>query len=159
MFKHGKTGYTYYSVNEKINYYTAMLKTCKTADGKPISKAKEDYARSRLSLLQGLKSRSFVEPDLIVTDDKCFGDPISKPRLCVVIDADNKGRVFVAPVVERTTKSIILDGDYNRQIGDKRKWIDRSNIYETKYIYGASSLTNNDRAKIKSILRKKNNGG
>ena len=159
MFKHGKTGYTYYSVNEKINHYTAMLKSGKTADGKPITGAQKDYARGRLSVLQGLKSRSFVEPDLIVTDDKCFGDPISKPRLCAVIDADKKGRVYVAPVVERTTKSIILDGDYDRQIGDKRKWIDRSEIYETKYIYGVSSLTNNDRAKIKRILRKKNNGG
>lgn len=57
--------------------------------------------------------------------------------------------------MERTSKSIILDNDYSRQIGDKRKWIDRSNVYENKYIDGVKPLTTNDKSKIKTILRKK----
>lgn len=149
MFKHSKTGYTYYSVNEKINHYKEKLKSKFTT-----AKQKE-YAEMRIAELTGLKTRTFAEPALIVTNDTHFGNKMSKPRLCAVIDADNKGHVYIAPVIKRTTKSIILDNDYERQIGDKRAWVDRSEIYETKYIDGVMPLTNNDKAKIKHILRKK----
>lgn len=156
MFKHGKTNYTYYSVNEKIKHYNNILKTGKTSDGKHLTASRKEYAENRLWQLNNLKGRSFNEPDLIMTNDKHFGNAISKPRVCAVIDTDNKGRVLVAPVVKRTTKAIILDNDYERQIGDRHTWIDRSEIYEVdRYFSNVASLSNNDKAKIKQILRKK----
>lgn len=155
-FTHGRTGYTYYSVNEKINYYTGMLKSGKTADGKPISEAQEDYARGRLSVLQGLRSRSFAEPTMIVTDDKHFGNAISKPRACVIVGVDKKNRLLAAPVYKRTVKAVILDNDYNRQVEPWERPIDRSDVYEIKYIDGLKPLTENDKGKIK-VVRAKNN--
>lgn len=79
-------------------------------------------------------------------------------RLCAVIDEDKQGRVLVSPILERITKAIILDNDHDRQIGEKRKWIDRNDIYENKYIEGVKPLTDNDKSKIKKILRKNNSG-
>lgn len=156
MFKHGKTNYVYYSVNEKIKHYNNILKTGKTFDGKVLTASRREYAESRLEYLNSLKNRSFNDPDLIMTNDNHFGNAISKPRVCAVIDTDKKGRVLVAPVEKRTTKTIILDNDYERQIGNKRTWIDRSEIYEVdRYITNVAHLSNNDMAKIKYILRKK----
>lgn len=148
MFKHGRNSeFVCYSVNEKIKYYTKMLSSKSPRD--------RERAETRLVQLNGLKARTFVEPDLIVTNDTHFGQKMSKPRLCAVIDADSKGRVYVAPIVHRTSKAIILDNDHDRQLGDKRAWVDRSEIYETKYIDGVQPLTRNDKEKIKKILRKK----
>lgn len=149
MFKHGKTGKVYYSVREKINHYKKRI------DDKNLTVAQREYAKQRVGELTYLNNLSYEEPELIVTDDKVFGNGISKPRLCAVIDEDKYGRLYVAPIMERTSKSIILDNDYSRQIGDKRKWIDRSNVYENKYIDGVKPLTTNDKSKIKTILRKK----
>ena len=38
-----------------------------------------------------------------------------------------------------------------------KKWIDRSEVYETKYIDDVKSLTKYDKAKIVEILKKNNN--
>lgn len=150
MFIHGKTGQVYYSIKDKIKYYSKRAFNDKT-----ITPEQKQYALKRLNELKALDKSAYDEPDLIITDDKHFGNGISKPRLCAVIDKDSKGRVCVAPIVKRTIKTVILDNDYDRQIDDKRKWIDRSNIYETKYIDGVKPLTQNDKAKIKKIIRKK----
>lgn len=150
MFKHGrKSEFVCYSVNEKIKYYKSKL------NSKTMTEKQTEYAKQRLAELTELKARTFSEPELIITDDKKFGDGISKPRLCTVIDTDDKGRVLVVPVVKRTVNTIILDNDHSRQLGEKRRWIDRSDIYETKYLSGVKPLTSNDKAKIKIILRKK----
>ena len=48
-------------------------------------------------------------PRLFPRTIRLLGNAISKPRVCAVIDTDKKGRVLVAPVEKRTTKTIILD--------------------------------------------------
>ena len=73
----------------------------------------------------------------------------------VVIDADKKNRVLVAPVNQRTTKAIVLDKQPDRQVGERKAWIDKSEIYEIKYIRGVQPLTVYDKTKVKQILRKK----
>ena len=50
--------------------------------------------------------QSYNEPRFVVTDDKLFGNKISKPRLCVAVTEDSKLRVMLAPVVKRTTKTM-----------------------------------------------------
>ncbi|MCM1305888.1 MAG: hypothetical protein NC037_00290 [Bacteroides sp.] len=149
MFIHGKTGKKYYSVREKLNYFKTRI------SDKSLSEAQRKYAKTRISELSSINERTYNEPRLVVTDDKVFGNQIHKPRLCAVIDEDKSGKLFVAPIVGRTTKAIILDNDHNRQVGDRRAWIDRSNIYEDKYIEDTKPLTTNDKIKIKNILRKK----
>lgn len=149
MFKHSKTGKTHYSIREKINHYNGIISGKK--EGTTSQKRK---ARNRLSFLKKLDSRTFDEPTLIVTNDRHFGNPIDKPRACVTIDRDSKGRVLVTPVTKRTSKVIILDKDSGRQIGEKRKWIDKSEVYETKYISDLKSLTAYDKNKVVQILKK-----
>ena len=70
-------------------------------------------------------------------------------------DFDQTGRLLVSPLHRRTTKFIVLDKDPDRQIGDSKKWIDRSEVYETKHISNMRSLSRYDKEKIKMILRKK----
>lgn len=80
MFKHGKTGKVYYSVREKINHYKKRI------DDKNLTVAQREYAKQRVGELTYLNNLTYTEPELIVTDDKVFGNGISKPRLCAVID-------------------------------------------------------------------------
>ena len=155
MFIHGKTNKIYYSVREKIKYYNDCLKGKFLKPGQRLPAYKKEYAEFRIAQLKGSIKDKYNEPTIIVTNDKFFGNPIAKPRLSVVIDEDNKGRILCSPILPRTSKNIILDNDIDRQIGDKRKWIDKSEIYETKYIENACSLTNYDKKKIINILRKK----
>ena len=151
MFEHGKNKDKYYSIREKINYYQKVIKGTVVASAKTKRKAK-----TRLKTLMKLNERRFEEPTLIVTDDKHFGDGISKPRLAVVVDTDpKKGKLYVASVNQRTSKAIILDNQIDRQIDERKKWIDRSDVYETKYIKGVKPLTRYDKRKIIEIARKK----
>ena len=150
MFVHGKTGKKYYSVREKINYYKKVI-AGKVPDAPAATKRK---AKLRLKTLQRLNNRDYSEPCLVVTDDKHFGST-SKPRGCVVVDCDQFGRLLVSPLHKRVTKVIVLDKDPNRQIGDVKRWIDSSEVYEIKNINNMKSLTRYDKEKVKAILRKK----
>ncbi len=153
MFVHGKTKKTYYSIKEKIKYYKRVINGTIKSDVKTKRKAK-----ARLKSLTKLDNRTFDEPTLIITNDTHFGDNISKPRLCIVTAKDNKGRVFVAPIQHKSTKSIVLDKQIDRQISKTsdghNRWIDKSDIYETKYIKNVKKLTKYDIAKIKDLYNK-----
>lgn len=153
MFVHGKTKKTYYSIKEKIKYYKGVINGTIKSDVKTKRKAK-----ARLKSLTKLDSRSFNEPTLIITNDNHFGNEMSKPRLCIVTAKDNKGRVFVAPIQHKSTKSIVLDKQIDRQISKTsdghNRWIDKSDIYETKYIKNVKKLTKYDIAKIKDLYNK-----
>ena len=150
MFKHGKTGQTYYSVREKINYYTDIVKGKRAADDRLMAKAKR-----RLPELQQIDRQSYSEPKVIVTDDKKFGNGMSKPRLCIAVKEDSKKRILVAPLMSVTSNYVILDNNIDRQISKtadgRNKWIDRSDIYEDKYITPRLELTKRDIAKIKRL--------
>ena len=99
--------------------------------------------------------QSYNEPRFVVTDDKLFGNKISKPRLCVAVTEDSKLRVMLAPVVKRTTKTMILDEDIERQVSDiPVKWVNKDDIYERKYIDSKAELTKHDRAKLGVLFRK-----
>ncbi len=151
MFKHGKTGKTYYSVREKINYYSSILNGKRKAT--PELKAK---AAKRLPELQKINDQKYNRdnPKIVVTDDKKFGNGISKPRLCVAIKEDSKNRVMLAPILGRKTKTMILDEDTGRQISDKPvKWVDKSDIYERKYIDSKTELTKYDKEKLRTLFR------
>lgn len=153
MFKHGKTGQTYYSVREKINYYTDIVKGKRAADDKLKAKA----AR-RLPELQRLDSQSYNEPRTVIVDDKTFGNPMSKPRLCIAVKEDNKKRVLVAPLMKVTSNYVILDNNIDRQISKtadgRNKWVRHEDIYEDKYITPRLDLTERDKAKIKRLYSK-----
>lgn len=150
MFKHEKTGKIYYSVREKINYYSDILK------GKiPATKELKAKAKQRLPELIKVNTQSYDEPIMIVTDDKHFGNKISKPRACVVVGQDSKKRLLACPVHKRTTKTVILENDTSRQVEYKNKPIDRSDVYEAKYISGLTTLTNGDKKRLKAIHGKK----
>ena len=146
MFKHGKTGQVYYSVREKINYYKAVI-----AGKKDAPAATKRKAKFRLKTLEKLNARTFDEPTLIVTDDKHFGNEMHKPRLGVVVAQDKRGgdRVLVAPIHHRTSKVVVLDKTPDRQIDERKNWVNKSEIYETKYISGVKPLTKYDKAKIR----------
>lgn len=154
MFKHGKTNYVYYSVREKITYYTDIINGKRAADDKLKAKA----AR-RLPELQQIDKQSYFEPKVIVTDDKKFGNGISKPRLCIAVKEDSKQRVLVAPVMKATSNYVIFDNNIDRQISKtadgRNKWIDRNDIYEDKYILPRLELTERDKAKIKRLYSDK----
>lgn len=150
MFKHEKTGKIYYSVREKINYYSDILK------GKiPASKELKAKAKQRLPELQKVNAQSYDEPTMIVTDDKHFGNKMSKPRACVVVGQDSKKRLLACPVHKRTAKTVILENDTSRQVESTVKPLDRSDVYETKNISGLATLTSGDIKRIKSIHGKK----
>ncbi len=101
-----------------------------------------------------INKTDFSNPCMIVTDDKHFGNKISKPRACVVVDRDDKGRLLVSPVEPRTTKVFVLDKMIDRQVINKKRWIDISEVYETKLIDDLKNLTQYDKHKIIEILRK-----
>lgn len=150
MFKHGKTGKVYYSVREKIKYYNNIA-----FNDKSVSSAQKKYALQRLNELKTIDKSSYVEPTMIVTDDKHFGDGISKPRACVIVGEDSKKRLLACPVHRRTVKTVILENDTSRQVDNKIKPLDRSDVYETKYISGLATLTNGDKKRLKAIHGKK----
>ena len=150
MFKHEKTGKIYYSVREKINYYSDILK------GKiPASKELKAKAKQRLPELQKVNAQSYDEPTMIVTADKHFGNKMSKPRACVVVGQDSKKRLLACPVHKRTAKTVILENDTSRQVESTVKPLDRSDVYETKNISGLATLTSGDIKRIKAIHGKK----
>ena len=146
MFKHGKTGQPYYSIREKINYYKKVINGTIDAPIKTRRKAKV-----RLQSLTKLNNRTFAEPTFVVTDDKHFENGISKPRICIVVATDEKGKVLAVPLNKRTTRSVVLDRQPDRQIDERKKWIDRCDIYETKYVTGIKPLTKYDKVKIRNL--------
>lgn len=152
MFEHGKTGKKYYSVREKINYYNRVI-----AGKENASAATKRKAPLRLKTLKRLNEQDYETPRLIVTDDKHFGNGISKPRMCVVIKEDKKGRLLVVPIYKRTTKTMLLDRDPDRQISSSRegktRFIDKSDVYECKHINSKMSLTRYDKSKIKELFK------
>lgn len=87
-----------------------------------------------------------------------FGNNISKPRLCVVTAKDTKGRLLVAPVLKKISKTIVLDKQIDRQISKTsdghNRWIDVNDAYETKYLNGVKPLTKYDKAKIRDLYYK-----
>lgn len=91
---------------------------------------------------------------MIVTNDKHFGNGISKPRGCVIIGTDNKNRLLACPVHDREVKSVILENDTSRQVDYKAKPLDRSDVYETKYISDLAELTSGDIKKLKAVHKK-----
>ena len=91
MFIHGKTGKKHYSVREKINYYTRVIK----GKEQGVSAATKRKAPLRLKTLQRINEQSYDTPRIIVTDDKHFGNKESKPRMCVALKEDAKGSVLV----------------------------------------------------------------
>lgn len=152
MFKHGRTGKIYYSVREKICYYKKIL------DGQiPANAELKAKAKKRLPELQCIDKQSYDDPKILITDDKKFGNRISKPRLCVAVKEDNKNRVFVAPIMKNTSNYVVLDNDIERQISKtsegKNKWISRDEIYEDKYIVPHAELTDCDIAKIRRLYK------
>lgn len=148
MFIHGMTGKEYYSVREKINHYTKKLKD------KNITPKQKEHARKRIEELKKLDERAYSDPTIIVTNDKRLGNPIDKPRACVVIGTKGKNWLRVSPIVKRTTKAIILDNDMERQVDHTEKYIDKSEVYEAKDIDTLKELTKNDRNKIRYIHKK-----
>lgn len=152
MFIHGKTKQPYYSVKDKIKYYSKRAYNDMT-----VTPEQKQHAIKRLAELRAIDKLSYTEPTMIVTDDKHFGNGISKPRLCVAVKSDNKGRVLVAPIMPATSKYVVLDNDINRQISNtadgRNKWVNRSEIYEDKYVTPHAELTKRDKEKIKRIFR------
>ena len=152
MFVHGKTGKTYYSVREKINYYNKVI------NGKiEVSPAVKRKAKLRLKSLIKINEQDYSVPRIIMTNDKKFNsDNFEKPRICVAIKEDDKNRIFVAPMLKTNSQTIILDKDINRQISNTSeghcRWIDKSDVYETKTISNVCSLSKYDIAKIRKIF-------
>lgn len=150
MFIHGRTGEKIYSVREKIKHYSKIAFNDKTA-----TPAQRKYALKRLDELKALDNRTYNDPTMIVTDDKHFGNAISKPRACVVIGQDNKKRLLACPVHKRTVKTVILENDTTRQVDSTIKPLDRSDVYETKYINDLVTLTSGDIKRLRAIHGKK----
>lgn len=153
MFKHGKTNKIYYSVRDKIRYYTGILDGNIKADDNLKKKAKW-----RLPQLRRIDEQLYKEPTPIVTDDKLFGNGISKPRLCIVVKKDAKHNLLVAPVYNTTSKQVVFDNDITRQISKtsegKNRWIRKDEVYENKYIEPRLTLTKSDKLKIKRLYDK-----
>ena len=62
---------------------------------------------------------------------------------------------MLAPVVKRTAKTMLLDEDVDRQVSDRPvKWVNKSDIYERKYIDSKAELTKYDKAKLGVLFRK-----
>ena len=154
MFIHGKTGKIYYSIKEKIDYYEKIVRKEKT--DVPITTKRK--APLRLKTLKKLDQRTFDEPTLVVTDDKFFGNGISKSRPVVVVDKRNDGKFFVAPLQHVTSKQVVLDNNIGYQVSKtadgKNKWISKNDIYETKNLSSLKSLSKNDKRKIKDLYKK-----
>ncbi len=156
MFKHGRAGKVCYSVREKINYYKKVISGNIT--DVPVSTRRK--AKARLKSLEKINNQSYDEPRLIVTDDKHFDHKMSKPRLAIAYGENSKGNIFVVPIYGRAaeTKTIIFDKDINRQASvnshGKARYLDKSDVYEQKYVSKNFGLTKYDKAKIKSIFKK-----
>lgn len=151
MFVHGKTNKRYFSVKEKLAYYKARV------NDSSLTSEQKSYARQRICELDGIDKWSYQNPRMVVVNDSKFGNPMSKPRLCVAIKSDNKNRILVAPLMRTNTNYIILDNDIERQISKtadgKNKWVSRDEIYEDKYISPHAELTDRDIAKIKRLYK------
>ena len=141
MFIHNKTKKVYYSIDEKIEHYSLISKGKKSHGN-----VTKTYARKRLRELKELKARDFESPDLVVVNDKHFGNGISKPRLGVVV-ATKDSKVKVAPFHHRKTKVLILDNYTDYQLDQRATFVDRSDLYETKYMDPVPPLTDGDKRK------------
>ncbi|MBQ2710798.1 MAG: hypothetical protein IJF66_02510 [Clostridia bacterium] len=146
MFTHSLTKKVHYSVREKINYYNKVVAGKISVPAKVKRKAK-----LRLKTLNQLNNQSYLEPTLIITDDKHFGNSISKPRLCVAYGIDDKNRIRVFPIQKRTSKAVILDNNVERQVSSSYRLLDKSDVYETKYIQNVKPLSKASKKIIKSI--------
>lgn len=149
IYKNGNYIKKNYSIREKINHYTAILKGQKSY---PVSK---EYAEMRLKELTALNKRTFDEPTMIVTCDRYLNGKDFKPRAGVVVGKDNKGKLLVCPVRKRTTKTVILENDITRQVEAGAISLDRAEVYETKLIDGLKPLSKSDIQKLKAIHDKK----
>jgi len=149
MFIHSKTNKKYYSVREKIKYYKSIIEGKLNVD---ISTKRK--ARLRLRSLYKIEKQSYSEPTLVVTDDSHFGNGVKKPRLCVAFGIDNKQRIKVFPIRKRTTNSIIIDNNLDRQIESNYRWLDKSDIYEIKYIDNVKPLSKSTKKIIKHLHKK-----
>ncbi len=150
MFIHGRTGEKIYSVREKIKHYSKIAYNDKSA-----TSAQKKHALQRLDELKAIDSCKYDEPIMIVTDDKHFGHKMSKPRACVFVGQDSKNRLLACPLHKRTAKTVILENDTSRQVESTTKPLDRSDVYETKYINGLATLTKGDIKRLKAIHCKK----
>ena len=150
MFIHGRTGEKIYSVREKIKHYSKIAYNDKSA-----TSAQKKHALQRLDELKAIDSCKYDEPIMIVTDDKHFGHKMSKPRACVVVGQYSKNRLLACPLHKRTAKTVILENDTSRQVESTTKPLDRSDVYETKYINGLATLTKGDIKRLKAIHCKK----
>ena len=149
MFKHGVTGYIYYSVREKINYYTKVLN-----GNIDVPIGTKNKAARRLKELKEINETNYnQEPSLIITDDKHFGNGISKPRLCVVTGIDRKNRLITYPLNKRTTNVVLIPSYPERQL-EQYRLLDKSDVYETKYINGVVPLNSLDKQIIKNLCKK-----
>ena len=151
MFQHGKTNKVYHSIQEKLKYFK---------DGSndlSLSKEQRGYAKNRIKQLNKLHRRNFDDPELVVTDDKKFGNGMSKPRLCVAVKQDSKNRVLLAPLIKTTCNYVVLDNDIDRLISKtadgRNKWVNKDDIYEDKYISPHAELTSRDKQKIKRLYK------
>lgn len=144
-FIHNKTKKIYYSIEDKIKHYTEISKGKKQYKG-----VTKTQARKRLSELKELKARTFNEPELVVVDDTKFGNPGNKPRLAVAIGA-KENKVRVSPFHNRKTKVLILDNYTDKQLDQRGAWVDKTDLYEIKYITPTYPLTQSDKRKIKTL--------
>ena len=133
MFFHGKTGKPYYSIRDKIKYYNK-----RAYNDSSVTAEQKAYALKRLGELKALDKQ-----------------PYNEPRFVVAVTEDDKQRVMLAPVVKRTAKTMLLDEDVDRQVSDRPvKWVNKSDIYERKYIDSKAELTKHDKAKLGVLFRK-----
>lgn len=140
-----------YSIQEKIQHYTDIANGKKKYND--ISKAK---AKQRLNELKELDRRTFDEPEIIVTDDNIFGNKQHKARGCVVVGKQGNN-LIVAPINKRDTSYVVLDEHPDRQISNNSngnlQTVDRTAVYETKYIDTIKPLTKYDKVKIKEVFK------
>ena len=77
--------------------------------------------------------------------------------MCAAIKEDDKSKILAAPMHKRTTNIIVFDKNVNRQISNNsdghNKWIDKAEVYESKYIHENMDLTEYDIEKIKEIYK------
>lgn len=144
-FVHNKTKKTYYSIEDKIKHYTEISKGKKQYKG-----VTKTQARKRLAELKELRARTFNEPELVIVDDKYFGNTGSKPRLVVAIGTKDE-HVRVSPFHHRKTNALILDNYTDFQLDQRGAWVKETEIYETKYIDPVYPLTLSDKRKIKLL--------
>lgn len=141
-FVHNSNKKINYSIVEKIKHYTDISKGKKTY--KNITKT---FARKRLAELKQLNQRTFEQPDLVVVNDTVFGNKGDKPRLSVAFLTKDK-KIRALPLHKKKTKALVLDNYLDRQLDERGAWVEKSDLYETKYVPSVLPLTESDKKKI-----------